>query len=72
MTRQLLLIPAALVACTPQARSWAYFEHHPQAIEPTLRRCVSGAQRGDECVNAEFAKARIQSAARLESYRRGF
>jgi hypothetical protein len=73
MTRlQLLFIVAALAACAPKARSSAYFEHHPQAIEPTLRRYASGAQRGGECVNAGFSQATIRSAARLELYRRGF
>lgn len=72
MTRA-ILVPtalAALTACGPQARSYAWYRAHPDVAARVAEAC--GPSRSDDCANAGKAAADAASDRRLDSYRKAF
>lgn len=67
-----LAAAALLGACSREPRSAAYFAAHPDAADPILARCRTGALRGPECLTAQSGPLARRNAARLERYRQGF
>ncbi|WP_371129885.1 EexN family lipoprotein [Phenylobacterium sp.] len=61
-----------LCACQQPARSATYFEAHPDEAERIAVACRAGAQRGDECLNAEAGLVEVKRQARMKMFRRGF
>jgi hypothetical protein len=61
-----------LAACSPEPRSAAYFEAHPEEAARIVVDCASGAHRGDECLNAKAGAAAIQRKARMDRYKQNF
>lgn len=72
MIGRLALALAGLAACSPEPRSAAYFEGHPQDAEQVTAACAAGTHRGQECANAQAGVAATQRSARMDAYRKGF
>lgn len=65
----ILAAVASLGACTsPEPRSTQYFEAHPEEAKAIVEACRTGAQRGDECANAEVAVETAKGKARMKRF----
>ncbi len=67
-----LALLLALAACDPPPHATGYFKTHPQDASAVTSACASGAQRDQECANAQAALDQIKSEHRLNLYRRSF
>jgi hypothetical protein len=72
MTRGILalVVLAALAACGPQTRPYAWYKAHLEDAARVAAAC--GPSRSDNCVNAEKAQADAASDRRLNTYRKAF
>ena len=62
----------ALCGCSPEPRSSSYFAANDAERAEVLADCQAGSHRGDECKNAETAKAQAQHRQSMEEFKRGF
>lgn len=62
----------ALGACSPEPRSTSYFETNDAERAEVLADCKAGTHRGEECNNAETARAQAQHKQSMEEFKHGF
>lgn len=67
-----ILALSGLAACSPEPRSAAYFQAHRDEAARVVADCGTGAQRGEECVNAQAGVAATARDARINRYKQNF
>jgi hypothetical protein len=68
----LVIVLAALAACSPPPRSSDYFVAHQDEAKRVVADCKAGSHRGEECVNATAGVAAAESAERMNLYKKSF